>query len=447
MARLLQLTDESLEGKIQFLVDTGVDRERAERVASRPEQFNAYYADLERGISKIISGGDIGKHLSGLNNYAAAPGMTPEKLKAEAASSIADYNRRNPKETYQMVLENYKSQIEGMAKYLDPTAVKGFNDLVEGIKKYDSSITVTPLEVSSSTGSSSTSSTGTSGSTTLTQPRQSDYATFNEYLAANRAWLASKGKPKSGGSTGSSTDSSTTSSTGTTTTSTASDRAAAQQSAIDFINSQDLPADLKALYITAVQNWDPDTELNPANIIDTFNKIKSETIDPRFQGLLNIAISSVKNASEAMDKQRAIELETEGANAASALGSTQDALEASGLTSSGKGVKYLGLKGSGVMKFGGEEEVEGLVPQSNRLISTSSEARYLQGVKDLGLAAEEQLGSSGVTSLIPGYIPVGSVTGSLPESKQAAEGATLGNILNQGISNVAQDQLIDFTQS
>ena len=217
-----------------------------------------------------------------------------------------------------------------------------------------------------------------------------------------------------------------------------------QQSAIDYINSTDLPADLKSFYTTAIENWDPNTELNTENIIKEFKKIKNSTISPHFQGLADLAIASVENAAKGMEAQRAVELESELANSDAEMRNAQASLEASGLTFSGEAVRNLGTEKAATVPFGGAT-VEGLLPQKNRLISTSSAAAYKQNLKNLGLSAEEQLGSSRTKSLIDGYSTVGGVTGSLKDAQDAAEGAALGNLLNQGISNVSQNQSLSFS--
>lgn len=216
------------------------------------------------------------------------------------------------------------------------------------------------------------------------------------------------------------------------------------QEAIDYINSQDLSTATKQMYTDILKNWDPNTELNPQNIIKAFENVKKTSIDPHFQGLANLAIESVQTAAKGMQEQRALELEAERANAAQNISDTQAGLEASGLTFSGEGVKQLGSQAAAPIPFGGQN-VEGLVPQRNRLISTSSEAAYKQNLKNLGLGAEEQLGTSKAKSLLSGYgyKPVGGVAGSFEEAKQSAYGSALGNIINQQTANAQQGYNLD----
>lgn len=462
----VQLLDNSVQGRTNFLTKWGVDGGVAQRVANNESQFQAYLRDFTQGITRATQDAErsVGGYFNALNSTKSD--MTDARKEAERQNILS---RGTSGQGLKGELNDAYAFLTKMKDYLTPDTIDSFNTLLASAEQIDSSLKFTAVE--GGTGYVGTSQdlvdkvtspgTGKNDTDTSSSTRSASEVGTTEYkIGLLEDAISRLGDPTGarqaeidklrGGTTGGGTDSTTdTSSTGTTDTGTQSMPGTTfdsrKQSAIDYINSQDLPADLKSLYITAVQNWDPNTELNPESIIKAFQDIKSSTIDPRFQGLANIAINSVKNASESMIKQRQIELESEAANYSQAIGDTQASLESRGLTSSGEGVKQLGTNLSGTIKFGGEQQVEGLVNQQNRLISTSSDARYLQNVKDLGLQAEEQLGTSRVNDLVPGYIPAGSVVGSLTESKQAAEGATLGNILNQQITNKSQNELSDYS--
>jgi len=216
----------------------------------------------------------------------------------------------------------------------------------------------------------------------------------------------------------------------------------AKQQAIAYIDSLDLSTATKEMYAAVINGWDPNTELNPTTIIQSFEKIAKETIDPYWEGQANLAINSIKNSMAGMEAQRALELESQNTNAAQDVKNTQANLEASGLTFSGEGINQLGSDTAAAIPFGGTN-VEGLVKQRNRLISTSSEAAYKQNLKNLGLSAEEQLGSSKAKSLVSGYNPAGSVEGTIATGKQSAYGSTLGNLINQQSANAQQDYALD----
>lgn len=218
--------------------------------------------------------------------------------------------------------------------------------------------------------------------------------------------------------------------------------------ALEYIqNSTSLSPEFKALYSEVVRNWDPNNELNADNVIKEFENIQKSTIDPYYQGIINLATEGIKQAVSTTEKNRALELESEGINAAQAIKGTQADLEARGLTFSGEAINQLGAQSAygEVIPFGGTTPIEGLVNTQNRLISTSSTARYEDTLKNLGLSAEEQLGTEGVSGLVPGYTAVGSVAGQIPTQKEAELGQTLGTLLDQQSMNQQQDELLDFT--
>lgn len=468
----LQLQDTSTAGKTAFLIAAGVDAARAARVANREDQFNAYLADIQREVDRLLTANKAASVSGYLNAIASTKeDMTDARKEAERQATLqalggeSEFLREVTRDAATLKSLDAYLGSEDKAKYnafLDNAALVStkFNPDQFKFEGVESAI--------GTTGATETSKTSTAPMTTdpakftgwmkvayenaLKTGKEptlganlSGSSVHQQNLQAVKDALKSAGWTSTGGTSevADTTGGTTGGTSGTTST---TDRSAQIQSAIDFVNSQDLSADVKALYIATIQNWDPNLELNAENIIATFQKIKSETIDPRFQGLANLAIESVKTAQKSYADQRALELESEAASKSEAIRAAQGGLEASGLTFSGEGVRQLGTDIAAPVTFGGPS-VEGLVPKQHRLISTSSEAAYQQNLKNLGLAAEEQLGSSGVSGIIPGYVPVGSVVGSLTEEKQAAEGSALGNILTQGISNVQDDVNTDYSQT
>ena len=436
----------------------------AEGILDRGGQYNDYVRDIQKELSKLLTGNKAGAVAGYLNAIASTKAdMTPERKEAERQATLKALGGES--ELIREVTRD-ANLMKALEPFLSAEEMSTYNTFLDNAKQVSPSF-ITDAYKFTNVGKSST-TTGTTGTTTTTGSVRTDPTSFTgwmkyaydqaiatgkdpgDFMSANiqgstvhQASLQSiKDALKAGGWVAGTVG--VTGTTGTGTTGGTTGNAASIQAAIDYINSQDLPADLKSLYITTVQNWDPTVELNIENIISTFNKIKTETIDPRFQGLANLAIESLNVAKTAQDKQRAIELETQEANQLGDIKGTQAGLEAAGLTFSGVGMEALGTGLSAVVPFGGQN-IEGLVPKKHRLIATSSEATFQQNLKNMGLAAEETLGSSRVSGLVPGYAPVGSVVGSLTEDKQAVEGAALGNILNQQIDNKAQGEQIDFT--
>ena len=64
------------------------------------------------------------------------------------------------------------------------------------------------------------------------------------------------------------------------------------------------------------------------------------------------------------------------------------------------------------------EFLEGLIPQQSRLVRTSSEARHLANIRELGRQAEGALGSQATRGL--GLPTVGGDIGSIESQRQAA---------------------------
>lgn len=226
------------------------------------------------------------------------------------------------------------------------------------------------------------------------------------------------------------------------------------QAALDVINNSDLPNDIKLLFRNVVNIWDPATEINTENVIRKFKELQSSTIDPYFQQLSKLAIDDITKARDFGIQQRSLELEPEKMKAEQNIKGTQADLEARGMTFSGEAVQRLGGKSAypqsvegGIpfqqLPFGGTP-IEGDVIAANRLMSTSSQARYQKGLEDLQRQAEKYLGTTGATGLFPRVTPVGGITGGLEQDKQGAYAGALSSLAGQERQNVAARQPISF---
>lgn len=217
------------------------------------------------------------------------------------------------------------------------------------------------------------------------------------------------------------------------------------KAALAIIDASNLPDEIKALWRQTVSLYPDATDFQPQQIIDTFNKIKTDTVDPYFKELTDLAVGDVKTAFSQMKDARTAELESERYNAGDAIRQAQSGLEKSGMTFSGKGIESLGA-GSAYAQSGTDGATpnqvgfagmpgifyEGNVNQANRLLSTSTAARYATQQQTLGRAAENQLGSGAVAMNIPGlqYTPGNvNVTGALEQQKQGKYASTLQGII------------------
>lgn len=225
----------------------------------------------------------------------------------------------------------------------------------------------------------------------------------------------------------------------------------AMTDALQIIADSDIPDALKTLYSEVVKNWDPDAEIQPDTIIKKFQEIRESTIDPYIGGLANLAIKETTDAMDMLNKLRGVETETEEANTAQDIKNTQADLEARGMTFSGEAINQLGKEGAYADRGNPSQQLqfgmplpEGLIPKKNRLISTSSAARYKDSINQLGSAAEANLGSEKAAGLVGGYTPAGGVQGDLATKKQTAYGSLLNTLFGQSASNYSQAQDIPY---
>ncbi len=223
------------------------------------------------------------------------------------------------------------------------------------------------------------------------------------------------------------------------------DKKARYDAAMATIDNSNLPDDIKSLWKQVVGMYPDATDFNTEEIMNTFNQIKSETIDPYYKELADIAINDIKNTKEFMDAERERELEEQRTIAGQNIRQTKSGLEKSGMTFTGKAIEELGAEsaysqeeGDGTMPtqipFAGVDGLfyEGNVNQSNRLLATSTAARYAQAQQELGRNAEDYLGSTEAANLGIAYSPSGvSLTGKLATEKEGKSASTLQQLINQ----------------
>jgi hypothetical protein len=177
-------------------------------------------------------------------------------------------------------------------------------------------------------------------------------------------------------------------------------------------------------------------------ILEAFDKIKANTIDPHYADLINQTQSVLKSNLQALAEQRALQLEQQGVNATEATRQAQQSLEASGLLDTGEAVRQLGAEAPQV-PFGGQP-MEGLVQKQNRFIATDTQQRYQQTLREQLSGAEQALGTAGLSGIqgLPQYKPIGGVTGSLETAKQKEMASTLSALAeNQKSKNVLNTNL------
>lgn len=226
--------------------------------------------------------------------------------------------------------------------------------------------------------------------------------------------------------------------------------------AFDIIDKSNLSPDLKKLFKDTVQLY-PDSTVNTDAIMATFNKIKTDTIDPYYYNLVKATETDLRSGLQNLQIAREQELETQRALEGQNIRQARSDLEKRGMTFSGEGIEQLGAKSAysqqpgtaipsqtavsptedlttkGGMTFtapfGGDQRYfEGTVNQANRLMATSSAARQQSALQQLGRKAEDTLGTAGAAGLGISYTPAGGQIGSIPEAQQKQYASTLSQL-------------------
>jgi len=201
-----------------------------------------------------------------------------------------------------------------------------------------------------------------------------------------------------------------------------------------------IPSDVGELFKATVASYPKGTQFNTEELLNTFKKIKEETIDPHFREMADLATQDIKNTLEYLNAIKQAELQSEQLTANQNITDTQQGLESSGMTFSGKAVSELGSTGAytgqNVNPLLQQQGMgEGRVQAINRLASESGAARRLSNINQLGLKAEEQLGSGAASGILPPeYKILGGITGDITNQKQGAYGSTMQQILSQGVT-------------
>lgn len=175
-----------------------------------------------------------------------------------------------------------------------------------------------------------------------------------------------------------------------------------------------------------------------AEILKAFNKISAETINPYYKEQTDIAKKVVERDLTTLNEARALETEQERIQAQQNIEDAQQNLEDAGLTFGSKAVKALGGKSAyksdtntieGGIPFGGAMP-DGTVNVANRLMSSSSLAKYRSNLENIGRSAESKLGTD-MSNLVPGYSALGVTKGSIKTEQEQAKSSALSNLMSQ----------------
>jgi len=202
------------------------------------------------------------------------------------------------------------------------------------------------------------------------------------------------------------------------------------------------------LYLQAYDEHQTGDPIDIDSILSKFRDIREKTIDPEFAARTKVFTDDLTKAVQFQNAQRESELETERALAGKTIRQAKEGLEKAGMTFTGQAIEDLGAQSA----YAQEDQTptgglfhEGTVNQANRLLSSSSLARYNQNLNVLGREAETQLGS-GMAGLqnIPGYQVTGGVTGKIPEAQEAASADVFSGLLGVGAQQAQQQEPLKF---
>lgn len=201
------------------------------------------------------------------------------------------------------------------------------------------------------------------------------------------------------------------------------------------------PQELIDLGVLAIDKYPEGQEFDQQELINTFNKIKSETIDPYFQELADVAVADIKMAYSQLEESRTRELEQQNTLAGQEIRQAKANQEKAGMTFTGKGIEKLGAQSAyaqtgevptPLQETYGGLFYEGLIPQSQRLISSGTAATYQKSLQNLGRTAEGYLGTQKANMLGIPYSPAGvGQTGQLASDKMGKYGATMQQLIDQ----------------
>lgn len=214
-----------------------------------------------------------------------------------------------------------------------------------------------------------------------------------------------------------------------------------------YLNNGTIDSGTYQFFKKALEAWTPGQQADFANILNTFETIKQNDINPYFKEQANLFINDLQTNREYLQGARALETEQERSNATALKENMQEDLAARGMLFTGKAIKQLGAESPfavagtpeaaasaiPITAFGGEGELQ----KQTRVASSSSALRYQKSLKDLQQQAESTLGSTASSGLIPGTSQIGGITGSLVNQEKQAQGSALTGLYNQQQQNRA----------
>lgn len=185
--------------------------------------------------------------------------------------------------------------------------------------------------------------------------------------------------------------------------------------------------DTAFLYKTVVNNY-KGVEVNFDEIINELNDIKEKVISPEYEQLVTEALADVTSSKNLIQERRKTALEEEQAVQKSELEQTQGAFETAGLSFSGEAGEVLGQKSALSPNKVNKDLGEGTLGAYQRRISSSSQAEFLNNLRNLTRTSEGLIGSDATSGLGLSEGLVGGQKGSLEKAKETDISSTLNTL-------------------
>lgn len=282
-------------------------------------------------------------------------------------------------------------------------------------------------------------------------------------------------KPAGAGTTSSGsatpiTGTSTTSSgqtTGTTTTGASSltnsgDMSAAMSVLNNYFNSGEIDFGTYQFFKEAINAWDPNSEVNYANILNTFDNIVKKTVDPYFAEQSRMYIDEVQRNIKYLNQQKALEEEGNKQALDTQKRNIQEDLAARGMTFTGEAVRKLGPESAFAVPGTPQASMaampvqhalpdgtfaQGEFQQAAKTATSSTALRYQQQLEKIARDAEAQLGTTKGAPLVPEVSALGGITGEMTNQASQAKANTLTGLYNQELQNVEARKPSDIISS
>jgi len=211
------------------------------------------------------------------------------------------------------------------------------------------------------------------------------------------------------------------------------------KSALDMIENSNLPPELKQLWAATVKGYPSGVEYNSQEVLNTFNKIKQDTIDPYFKELATIASTDFSRALQQQKSEYELTQEKLRADAGQSIRQVKEGFEQSGMTFTGKAIQELGAQSAYSQNGGNGTQIptqqptdgmfyEGNVNQQNRLMATSASLQNKATIDALNRSLEKTVGSEKAAGA--GATVSGGITGELATQQQGQYAKTLSQVLD-----------------